>query len=299
MLSQFSGAGESQGSEDSTSQPAAVAVAVSPAAEAMQATSGQVAVSTITVPESVESAESAPQAPAQSYGGQLSLFSLTQPASSSTQERAALPRELRSLAGGMVQTGPMPGSIPSITIAPAPQASVITSAEALQELIAAIKGQTLLTIDLETTGLDSLDTKIVGWALSFDPLISMEAGRVVVKKGENSSSSLQTFYIPVRHAGATQLDPDYVVGQLKPLLEDPAIGKVAQNAKFEMNVLSTVGIKLAPLCFDTMLASYILNPDSKHGLRSKRPSAQLSDGAHRRAHRHRPQTNNNRPGPTR
>jgi DNA polymerase-1 len=274
VLAQFSGADESsersESSTSPTSQPrVAAAVAAASAAEATQATSSPAAVGTVTAPESADSAESAP-APAQTYGGQLSLFSLTQPAASSTEQRAALPRELRSLAGGLAPTGPLPGSIPSINIAPAPQASVITSNEALQELIAAIKDQTVLTIDLETTGLDSLDTKIVGWALSFDPLISMEAGRVVVKKGvENSDSALPTFYIPVRHAEANQLDPDYVVSQLKPLLEDPAIGKVAQNAKFEMNVLSTVGIKLAPLCFDTMLASYILNPDSKHGLKDQ------------------------------
>jgi DNA polymerase I len=265
VLAQFSGAGaSSESSESSTSQPPAAVAAATAAAPQATCTA---AVSTVIAPESADSAESAP---AQTFGGQLSLFSLVQPGSaSSIEERAALPRELRSLAGGLAQSGPVPGSIPSITIAPAPPASVITSNEALQELISAIKDQTVLTIDLETTGLDSLDTSIVGWALSFDPLISMEAGRVVVKKDENSSSSLQPFYIPVRHAGATQLDPDYVVSQLKPILEDQTIGKVAQNAKFEMNVLSTVGIKLAPLCFDTMLASYILNPDSKHGLKDQ------------------------------
>ena len=52
-------------------------------------------------------------------------------------------------------------------------------------------------------------------------------------------------------------------------LENPKIGKVAQNGKFEKNVLSLVGIKLAPVVFDPMLTSYIVNPDNKHGLKDQ------------------------------
>src|SRR5262249_10581032 len=47
------------------------------------------------------------------------------------------------------------------------------------------------------------------------------------------------------------------------------IGKIAQNAKFEMNVLSLDGIAFGPLAFDPMLASYIVNPDDKHGLKDQ------------------------------
>ena len=47
---------------------------------------------------------------------------------------------------------------------------------------------------------------------------------------------------------------------LRAMLEDPDIRKIAQNAKYEMLVLRTLGVRLAGLEFDTMLASYVLDP---------------------------------------
>src|SRR5262249_33998516 len=87
----------------------------------------------------------------------------------------------------------------------------------------------------------------------------------------NGTGSTKTAYIPVRHRyiGAEQMAPELVAEKLKPLLEDKKVGKVAQNAKFEMNVLSLIGIELTPVLSDPMLASYIRNPDDKHGLKEQ------------------------------
>jgi DNA polymerase-1 len=160
-------------------------------------------------------------------------------------------------------------------IAPAPELTIITTTEQLDQLIAELSSQSLISVDLETTGLDSLATEIVGYAIAWDPSISCHDGRVQVEAIKEGKQSLKAVYIPVRHVDALQiaqlgqLDPDVVSAKLKPILEDQAIGKVAQNAKFEMNCLSCDGIKFGPLVFDTMLASYILNPDSKHGLKDQ------------------------------
>jgi DNA polymerase-1 len=57
--------------------------------------------------------------------------------------------------------------------------------------------------------------------------------------------------------------------RLRPLLEDPSLRKVGQNIKFDMQVLATNGIRLDGVWFDTMLASYCMNPSrSGHGLDS-------------------------------
>jgi len=57
------------------------------------------------------------------------------------------------------------------------------------------------------------------------------------------------------------------VKRLKTVLEDPKIEKVAQNAKFDLLVLGELGIAVAPVTFDTMLASYCVAPNSRaHGL---------------------------------
>jgi DNA polymerase-1 len=131
----------------------------------------------------------------------------------------------------------------------------------------------LISVDLETTGLNSLDTEIVGYALAYDPTITMdENGRLQNNGGTYGSETLKAVYIPVRHVGLgpdEQLAPDFVSAKLKPVLEDKKIGKLAQNAKYEMNVLSLDGIEFGPICFDTMLASYIVNPDEKHGLKDQ------------------------------
>jgi DNA polymerase-1 len=54
---------------------------------------------------------------------------------------------------------------------------------------------------------------------------------------------------------------------LRELIEDPAVKKTAQNAKFDILLLRCLGINLAGLDFDTMLASYVLDPSRRsHGL---------------------------------
>lgn len=54
---------------------------------------------------------------------------------------------------------------------------------------------------------------------------------------------------------------------LKDLLEDPLVRKTAQNAKFDLLALRHAGVRLAGLDFDTMLASYVLDPGRRsHGL---------------------------------
>jgi DNA polymerase-1 len=75
-------------------------------------------------------------------------------------------------------------------------------------------------------------------------------------------------YIPVGHeeadglafetgADLAQIPLGEVIARLKPLLEDPAVLKVAQNAKYDLAVLSRYGVRVAPV-EDTMLISYVL-----------------------------------------
>ncbi|PZM77856.1 MAG: DNA polymerase I [Candidatus Melainabacteria bacterium] len=154
---------------------------------------------------------------------------------------------------------------------PTPQ--IITTEDALNHLIDELSNEQAFAIDLETSGIESLDTNIVGYAFAWGAGFSFADGKLSVS--ENSSTNgggPKTAYIPVGHSGILtqqQLDHDLVIERLKPILENPKIGKIAQNAKFEMNVLSLYGIKMCPVAFDTMIASYILNADEKHGLKDQ------------------------------
>ncbi len=76
-------------------------------------------------------------------------------------------------------------------------------------------------------------------------------------------------YVPLGHAGLDglfQLDPVRVLGALRPVLEDPGIGKVAHDLKTCAVILAGHGIALRGLAMDTLLASYVL--DATRGSRS-------------------------------
>jgi len=104
--------------------------------------------------------------------------------------------------------------------------------------------------DTETTSVNAQAAELVG--LSF-----------ALKAGEAA-------YVPLAHSymGAPeQLSRDWVLEQLKPLLEDPKLPKIGQNLKYDMSVLANYGISLKGVSFDTMLQSYVLDSvSSRHDM---------------------------------
>jgi DNA polymerase-1 len=111
------------------------------------------------------------------------------------------------------------------------------------ELIAVLNKQKSICFDTETTGTDANQCELVG--LSFS-----------IKKGE-------AWYIPVPvDREATQK----IVDEFKAVFENPAIGKIGQNIKFDMLVLKYYGITMQGELFDTMLAHYIIDPDTRHNM---------------------------------
>lgn len=73
-------------------------------------------------------------------------------------------------------------------------------------------------------------------------------------------------YIPTAHTAGMQLDKALVLTTLKPILASDRYPKAFQNAKFDRLMLQHQGIDLAGVVFDTMLASYVLNPELTHNL---------------------------------
>ncbi len=171
---------------------------------------------------------------------------------------------LSPVAAGAGKTG---GPATPLASLPELNVNVVRCEEELDDLLSKLAGQEIISVDLETDGLRSLECQIVGWALAWSADFKVDSsGR---PSPSPAGSLLETAYIPVRHQGADQLGAQRVASRLKVLLEDAKIGKLAQNAKFEMNVLSACGIKLSPVVFDPMLASYVVDPDEKHGLKSQ------------------------------
>ena len=104
--------------------------------------------------------------------------------------------------------------------------------------------------DSETTSLDAMEAKIVG--LSF----ATEAGLAA--------------YIPCGHdymGAPEQLPLDWVLAELKAILEDASKIKIGQNLKYDRSVLLNYGVELQGIAFDTMLESYVWNSiGSRHNM---------------------------------
>jgi DNA polymerase-1 len=123
----------------------------------------------------------------------------------------------------------------------------VDDAGELERLVEELRGSGGFAVDLETSSLDPMTADIVGVALSFE---------------EESA-----YYVPVGHTGGGGLGPGDVLEALRPVLESPDIPKLGQNVKFDLEVLSAAGVGMAPLGFDTMVASYLLDPGRRqHGL---------------------------------
>jgi DNA polymerase-1 len=105
-------------------------------------------------------------------------------------------------------------------------------------------------IDTETTSIYYMQAELVGISLC-------------VTAGE-------ACYIPLMHryeSAPPQLDKAKTLAALKPILEDPAIGKIGQNIKYDAHIFIAEGIRIRGIAHDTMLESYVLNSTaSRHNM---------------------------------
>jgi len=133
------------------------------------------------------------------------------------------------------------------------QYQTIQTEEELKKLCRLIRESEVLSVDTETTSLSIHSAELVGISLSVSP-------------GE-------AFYIPVRHREpgkdkliSGQLSEEVVKKHLKPLLEHPELPKVGQNLKYDWQILANWGVRLQGIKSDTLLESYLINPEEPHGL---------------------------------
>lgn len=128
---------------------------------------------------------------------------------------------------------------------------VVNTPETLAELVGQLQTcEGLVSWDTETTSLDPFEAELVGIGCCF----------------ALPNEKIRTVYLPVGHTEGDQLSVTEVLEGLRPVLESGDRNKVLQNAKFDRNIFRAQGIELAGVAFDTMLASYVLNPDQSHNL---------------------------------
>ena len=115
--------------------------------------------------------------------------------------------------------------------------------EDLHILAAQLKQQPRFCLDTETTGTDERTAELVGLAFSW--------------------KTHEGHYVPVP---SDRAEAQRIVDIFKPVLENEAIGKVAQNAKYDIRIMAKYGVEVKGPLFDTMVAHYLLKPDLRHGM---------------------------------
>ncbi len=175
----------------------------------------------------------------------------TEPAQLSLFEESAL-QALAEEGDATLTSGPLTLTMPRplahlTTPTTGTSTLVIDTPEGLDLMARALANAEVFAFDLETDSTNELHAQIVG--LSF-----------AVSEGE-------AFYVPAGHqpdatgaAPGRQLPLQEILDRLRPVLNDPQVGKVGHNAKFDMMVLARHGVWVAGLRCDTMVGAYLLNP---------------------------------------
>lgn len=121
----------------------------------------------------------------------------------------------------------------------------INSLDEFHKFIDKLKNVPYFAIDTETTSIDWQKAELVGVSIA--------------------TTNYEGYYIPVGHTGDfdilldNQLDRDFVLNELKPILQNPNIGKIGQHIKYDSHIFKKYGIELNNWHMDTMLASYVIN----------------------------------------
>ena len=121
--------------------------------------------------------------------------------------------------------------------------SLVTTWKKFSELLRTLKKAGAFVLDTETTSTDPMAAELVGLAFA-------------VRPGE-------AFYLPVGHREGPNLELEKVLEGLKPLLADGRLAKCGHNIKYDRTVLVRHGCSLEGIVFDTMVASYLINPSAR------------------------------------
>ena len=121
--------------------------------------------------------------------------------------------------------------------------TLVDTIEGIKELNTKLCKQKSVAFDTETTGVDPLTSDIVGISFAY-------------KEGE-------AYYIPL---SANKEEATEQLSLLKPFLEDTSIEKIGQNIKYDILMVRNYDIKVQGPLFDTMIAHYLINPETSHAM---------------------------------
>lgn len=121
----------------------------------------------------------------------------------------------------------------------------ITTKKELNNLIESLKQANYISIDTETSSLDTYTAKLIGISISF--------------------KEFEGYYIPIEAKGKIYIEKHYIIQKFNNLFKsNPKI--IGQNYKFDYKILKNNGFSPIPPYFDTMIAAYLIDTNSKVSL---------------------------------
>ena len=128
------------------------------------------------------------------------------------------------------------------------EVQIIDTIAKLEQLCVTLSNKPPVAWDTETSALNPFEAELVGLGCCWGAEIN------------------QIAYIPLSHDHGQNLNWIEVREILKPILEDASFPKYLQNAKFDRLMFKAAGVELAGVTFDTMIASYVIDPEASHKL---------------------------------
>lgn len=124
-----------------------------------------------------------------------------------------------------------------------PSYHLVTLPTERAELVNLLSKEQEIAFDTETTNIDSMYAELVGMSFSF--------------------KNREAFYVAVP---ANRVEAQQIIEEFRPIFEDETKLIVGQNLKYDLQILCNYNCKIKSKMFDTMLAHYLINPESKHGM---------------------------------
>ena len=157
-------------------------------------------------------------------------------------------------AGGPAPTGQR---LAAVTAPPAPTAlivepTIVDDPVALPAMVAACRGAALLALDTATSSLDPMRAELVGLSLAAAPGRSWYLPFAHVAPDGELAGGPQPRNLPALASDA--------LAPLRALLVDASVPKAGHNIKYDWLVLRRAGVELAGVAYDSMLASFVLDP---------------------------------------
>ncbi|MBU0647248.1 MAG: DNA polymerase I [Patescibacteria group bacterium] len=140
---------------------------------------------------------------------------------------------------------------------------LINSDDKFEEFFKQLNKQKEFVFDTETSNCDPINAELLGISFSWK---TGEAYYIEVKSQKPKVKSLDLFNYNSKTESQNFLDNKWIE-KLKPIFEDGEIKKYGHNIKYDIKVITSIGIKAKGTAGDSMIASYLLNPGSrKHNL---------------------------------